>query len=99
LKRDSRFKYVSIFKNQGSSADKNSSIPLRNDGTTFVPGGSVRASRPHAIITTTKNVRFCDILAQEERQGVRILEICGDMPPSVPTLPAFHTDLDPAAQP
>ena len=80
LKRDSRFKYVSIFKNQGASAGQEFEHPASQlTATTFVPRRvlyELRAARDY--FNNKERCVFCDILAQEERQGVRILEIRGD---------------------
>jgi UDPglucose--hexose-1-phosphate uridylyltransferase len=80
LKRDSRFKYVSVFKNQGMSAGQEFEHPASQlTATTFVPRRvlyELRASRDY--FDNKERCVFCDILAQEERQGVRILEIRGD---------------------
>jgi UDPglucose--hexose-1-phosphate uridylyltransferase len=80
LKRDSRFKYVSIFKNHGASAGQEFEHPTSQlTATTFVPRRvlyELRAARDY--YDSKERCVFCDILAQEERQGVRILEIRGD---------------------
>jgi UDPglucose--hexose-1-phosphate uridylyltransferase len=80
LKRDSRFKYISIFKNHGDAAGQEFSHPTSQlTATTFVPRRvlyELRAARDY--FETKERCVFCDILAQEERQNVRILEIRGD---------------------
>ncbi len=80
LKRDSRFKYVSIFKNHGASAGQEFEHPTSQlTATTFVPRRvlyELRAARDY--YDSKERCVFCDILAQEERQSVRILEIRGD---------------------
>src|SRR5437763_2484109 len=80
LKRDSRFKYISIFKNHGATAGQDFDHPtLQLTATTFVPRRvlyELRAAREY--FDSKERCVFCDILAQEERQGVRILEIRGD---------------------
>jgi UDPglucose--hexose-1-phosphate uridylyltransferase len=80
LKRDSRFKYVSIFKNHGASAGQELDHPASQlTATTFVPRRvlyELRAARDY--FDSKERCVFCDIVAQEERQGVRILEIRGD---------------------
>jgi UDPglucose--hexose-1-phosphate uridylyltransferase len=80
LKRDSRLKYVSIFKNHGMSAGQEFDHPNSQlTATTFVPRRvlyELRASRDY--FDTKERCVFCDILAQEERQGARIVEIRGD---------------------
>ena len=80
LKRDSRFKYVSIFKNHGEGAGQEFEHPTSQlTATTFVPRRvlyELRAGRDY--FDTKERCVFCDILAQEERQGVRVLEVRGD---------------------
>ena len=80
LKLDSRFKYVSIFKNHGLSAGQEFEHPTSQlTATTFVPRRvlyELRAARDY--FDQKERCVFCDILAQEERQGVRIVEVRGD---------------------
>jgi UDPglucose--hexose-1-phosphate uridylyltransferase len=80
LKRDSRFKYISIFKNYGEAAGQDFEHPASQlTATTFVPRRvlyELRAGRDY--FETKERCVFCDILAQEERQNVRIVEIRGD---------------------
>ena len=80
LKRDSRFKYVSIFKNHGERAGQEFSHPTSQlTATTFVPRRvlyELRAGRDY--FASKERCVFCDILSQEERQGARILEMRGD---------------------
>jgi UDPglucose--hexose-1-phosphate uridylyltransferase len=80
LKRDQRFKYISIFKNHGASAGQEFEHPYSElTATTFVPRRvlyELRAGRDY--FEQKERCVFCDILSQEERQGVRVLEICGD---------------------
>lgn len=80
LKRDQRFKYISIFKNYGQSAGQEFSHPNSQlTATTFVPRRvlyELRAGR--AYFEQKERCVFCDILAQEERQNLRILETRGD---------------------
>ena len=80
LKRDSRFKYISIFKNHGERAGQEFEHPTSQlTATTFVPRRvlyELRAGREY--YATKERCVFCDILAQEERQGLRIVEIRGD---------------------
>ncbi len=89
LKLDSRFKYVSIFKNDGASAGQEFDHPTSQlTATTFVPRRvlyELRAARDY--FTSKERCVFCDILAQEERQGVRILEIRGDYTAFCPYAP------------
>jgi UDPglucose--hexose-1-phosphate uridylyltransferase len=80
LKRDARFKYISIFKNHGPSAGQEFDHPTSElTATTFVPRRvlyELRAGRDY--FDSKERCVFCDILAQEERQGMRVLEIRGD---------------------
>ena len=80
LKRDSRFKYVSVFKNFGTSAGQEFDHPnFQLTATTFVPRRvlyELRAGREY--FEAKERCVFCDILAQEQRQGSRVLEIQGD---------------------
>src|SRR5258708_17739925 len=76
LKRDSRFKYVSVFKNHGASAGQEFDHPTSQlTATTFVPRRvlyELRAGRDY--FETKERCVFCDILAQEQHQGLRIVE-------------------------
>jgi len=80
LKRDSRFKYISIFKNHGVGAGQEFDHPTSQlTATTFVPRRvlyELRAGRDY--YESKERCVFCDILAQEERQGLRIVETRGD---------------------
>jgi UDPglucose--hexose-1-phosphate uridylyltransferase len=80
LKRDSRFKYVSIFKNHGPNAGQEFSHPTSQlTATTFVPRRVLYELRAGLDYFDSKErCVFCDILAQEERQNLRILEVRGD---------------------
>jgi UDPglucose--hexose-1-phosphate uridylyltransferase len=80
LKRDARFKYVSVFKNQGLEAGEewphaHSEIAA----TLFVPRRlkyELRAS--HEWFHEKERCIFCDTVRQEERQGKRIVDVQGD---------------------
>lgn len=80
LKRDQRFKYISIFKNHGTNAGQEFEHPTSQlTATTFVPRRvlyELRAGRDY--FEQKERCVFCDILSQEQRQGVRLLEIRGD---------------------
>jgi UDPglucose--hexose-1-phosphate uridylyltransferase len=80
LKRDARFKYVSIFKNHGASAGQEFEHPTSQlTATTFVPRRvlyELRAGRDY--YEKKERCVFCDILQQEERQNLRVLEIRGE---------------------
>lgn len=89
LKRDNRLKYISIFKNHGEAAGQEFGHPTSQlTGTTFVPRRvlyELRAGRDY--FETKERCVFCDILAQEERQGLRIVEIRGDYAAFCPYAP------------
>jgi len=92
LKRDSRLKYVSIFKNHGESAGQEFSHPTSQlTATTFVPRRvlyELRASRDY--YQSKERCVFCDIIAQEEKQNIRVVEIRGDyiaLGPFAPRVP------------
>src|SRR5882762_471274 len=80
LKRDGRFKYVSIFKNHGTSAGQEFEHPTAQlTATTFVPRRvlyELRAGRDY--FKQKERCVFCDIIGQEERQGLRVVELRGD---------------------
>jgi UDPglucose--hexose-1-phosphate uridylyltransferase len=80
LKRDGRFKYVSIFKDHGSSAGQEFEHPTAQlTATTFVPRRvlyELRASREY--FQSKERCVFCDIIAQELRQDLRVIESRGD---------------------
>ena len=89
LKRDSRFKYISMFKNHGLSAGQEFEHPNSQVvATTFVPRRvlyELRAARDY--FESKERCVFCDILAQEERQGLRVLESRGDYTAFCPYAP------------
>jgi UDPglucose--hexose-1-phosphate uridylyltransferase len=80
LKRDQRFKYVTVFQNQGLTAA--AEWPHAHSqiiGTTFVPRRvlyELRSSR--AYFLEKERCVFCDIVRQEERQGKRVVDMQGD---------------------
>lgn len=80
LKRDNRFKYISIFKNHGEAAGQEFEHPTSQlTATTFVPRRvlyELRAGRDY--FQSKERCVFCDILAQEEQQSLRIVEVRGD---------------------
>ncbi len=80
LKRDPRFKYVTVFKNFGALAGEEwpHSHSLLT-ATTFVPRRilyELRSSR--AWYEEKERCVFCDIVRQEERQGRRLVDNQGD---------------------
>jgi len=80
LKRDPRIKYVSLFKDYGTGAGQEFSHPTSQiTATLFVPRRvlyELRAGREYFV--AKERCVFCDILNQEERQALRVLEARGD---------------------
>jgi UDPglucose--hexose-1-phosphate uridylyltransferase len=80
LKRDARFKYVTVFKNQGlQSGEEWSHAHSQLTATTFVPRRilyELRSAREW--YRDRERCVFCDILRQEIRQTKRIVESVGD---------------------
>ena len=89
LKRDQRFKYISIYKNHGISAGQEFEHPtVELTATTFVPRRvlyELRAGRDY--FEQKERCVFCDIISQEERQNQRVLEIRGDFVAFCPYAP------------
>lgn len=92
LKRDSRIKYVSLFKDYGANAGQEFSHPTSQlTATMFVPRRvlyELRAGREY--FATKERCVFCDIIQQEERQALRIIEARGDyiaLGPYAPRVP------------
>jgi UDPglucose--hexose-1-phosphate uridylyltransferase len=80
LKQDRRLKYVTVFKDYGEFAGQDIAHPsFQLMGTMFVPRRvlyELRAAREY--YQQKERCVFCDILAQEERQVVRMVERRGD---------------------
>jgi UDPglucose--hexose-1-phosphate uridylyltransferase len=80
LKRDSRFKYVTVFKNVGAqSGEEWPHAHSQVTATTFVPRRilyELRAAR--MWYADHERCVFCDIIRQEIRQKVRIVDSVGD---------------------
>jgi UDPglucose--hexose-1-phosphate uridylyltransferase len=80
LKRDRRFKYVSVYKNYGPLASQEGShAHSQITATTFVPRRilyELRAAREW--YKEKERCVFCDIVKQEERQGTRIVDTQGE---------------------
>lgn len=80
LKRDARFKYVTVFKNQGpQSGEEWVHAHSQITATTFVPRRilyELRAAREW--FRDRERCVFCDILRQEVRQRTRIVDNVGD---------------------
>jgi len=80
LKQDLRFKYVTVYKNQGAPAGQQFDHPTAQlTATTFVPRRvlyELRASRDYYV--DKERCVFCDTLNQETRVKMRIIEMRGD---------------------
>jgi UDPglucose--hexose-1-phosphate uridylyltransferase len=80
LKRDARFKYVTVFKNQGDqSGEEWPHAHSQITATTFVPRRilyELRSAREW--YRERERCVFCDILRQEIRQAKRIVDNVGD---------------------
>jgi UDPglucose--hexose-1-phosphate uridylyltransferase len=80
LKRDPRIKYISLFKDYGKNAGQEFSHPTSQvTATMFVPRRvlyELRAGREYFI--SKERCVFCDIIQQEERQALRVVETRGD---------------------
>ena len=102
LKRDPRIKYVSLFKDFGKHAGQEFSHPTSQiTATLFVPRRvlyELRSGRDY--YAAKERCVFCDIIQQEERQALRVVEARGDyvalcpFAPRVPyevwILPRYH---------
>lgn len=80
LKKDARFKYVSVFKNQGSLAGEEwTHAHSEVTATIFVPRRiKYELSAAHEWYKDRERCVFCDIVRQEEKQGKRIVDVQGD---------------------
>lgn len=80
LKRDARFKYVTVFKNHGEAAGEEwPHAHSQVAATTFVPRRvlyELRAARDW--YRQRERCVFCDILRQEIRQQARVVDTAGD---------------------
>jgi UDPglucose--hexose-1-phosphate uridylyltransferase len=89
LKQDPRFKYISVFKNHGQAAGQEFDHPTSQlTATTFVPRRvlyELRACREY--YAAKERCVFCDIVAQEETQKVRVVEARGDYIAACPYAP------------
>jgi UDPglucose--hexose-1-phosphate uridylyltransferase len=89
LKRDRRFKYVTIFKDHGVVAGQEFDHPTSQlSATTFVPRRvlyELRAGKEY--YAQKERCVFCDILQQEEQTALRIVEARGDYVASCPFAP------------
>jgi UDPglucose--hexose-1-phosphate uridylyltransferase len=80
LKKDLRFKYVSVFKNQGAMAGEEwSHSHSQVTATIFVPRRiKYELSAAHEWFKDKERCIFCDMVRQEEKQGKRIVDVQGD---------------------
>jgi len=80
LKRDPRIKYISLFKDYGKNAGQEFAHPTSQlTATLFVPRRvlyELRAGREYFV--SKERCVFCDIIQQEERQALRVIEARGD---------------------
>ncbi|HSM85890.1 MAG TPA: hypothetical protein VLT16_07060, partial [Candidatus Limnocylindrales bacterium] len=80
LKHDTRFKYVTMFKNYGKPAGQDFDHPVSEiTATTFVPRRvlyELRASRDY--YADKERCVFCDTLNQEFRNPIRVIETHGN---------------------
>jgi UDPglucose--hexose-1-phosphate uridylyltransferase len=80
LKKDSRFKYVSIFKNQGTLAGEEfAHAHSQIAATVFVPRRiKYELTASHEWYKDKERCIFCDMVRQEEKSGKRIVDVQGD---------------------
>jgi UDPglucose--hexose-1-phosphate uridylyltransferase len=80
LKKDERFKYISVFKNQGELAGEEwPHSHSQVTATIFVPRRiKYELSSAHEWFKDKERCIFCDMVRQEEKQGKRIVDVQGD---------------------
>ena len=80
LKRDARFRYISVFKNFGPASGREFDHPNSElTATTFIPRRVLYELRAGLDYYHQKErCVFCDIVAQETTTGQRIIEVRGD---------------------
>ena len=80
LKKDARFKYVTVFKNQGGSAgDEWSHAHSQITATIFVPRRiKYELSAANGWFRERERCIFCDVVRQDEKNGKRIVDVQGD---------------------
>ena len=80
LKKDPRFKYVTVFKNQGLQAGQEwAHAHSQVTATIFVPRRiKYELASAHDWFKDKERCVFCDIVRQEEKQGKRIVDVQGD---------------------
>src|SRR5438874_843488 len=80
LKKDARFKYISVFKNQGALAGEEwPHAHSQVTATIFVPRRiKYELGSAHEWFKDKERCIFCDMVRQEEKQGKRIVDVQGD---------------------
>jgi UDPglucose--hexose-1-phosphate uridylyltransferase len=80
LKKDLRFKYVTVFKNQGGAAgDEYSHAHSQITATIFVPRRiKYELSSASEWFRERERCIFCDVVRQDEKNGKRIVDVQGD---------------------
>jgi UDPglucose--hexose-1-phosphate uridylyltransferase len=80
LKKDARFKYVSVFKNQGpESGEEWPHAHSQVTATIFVPRRiKYELHSANEWYRERERCIFCDVVKQEEKQGKRIVDVQGD---------------------
>ena len=80
LKKDARFKYVTVFKNQGAQAGQEwTHAHSQVTATIFVPRRiKYELVSAHEWYKDKERCVFCDIVRQEEKSGKRIIDVQGD---------------------
>ena len=80
LKGDARFRYISLFKNFGAAAGQEFEHPTSQlTATTFIPRRVLYELRAAFDFYRQKDrCVFCDIVAQEMKEGQRLIEVRGD---------------------
>jgi len=80
LKKDARFKYVSVFKNMGGlSGEECAHAHSEVTATIFVPRRiKYELASSHEWFKDKERCIFCDMVRQEEKQGKRIVDVQGD---------------------
>jgi UDPglucose--hexose-1-phosphate uridylyltransferase len=80
LKKDARFKYVTVFKNQGAIAgDEWSHAHSQITATIFVPRRiKYELSSANEWFRERERCIFCDVVRQDEKNGQRIVDVQGD---------------------
>jgi len=80
LKKDARFKYIAVFKNQGTLAgDEWSHAYSQITATIFVPRRvKYELNSASEWFRERERCIFCDVVRQDEKQGKRIVDVQGD---------------------